>query len=63
MEALEAEVWGRFGRGGAPSDIDGELKPARGTAHGIVCRRWAAEKDSHHHHRTDIGGADDLVGA
>ena len=62
MEALEAEVWGRFGKGGAPSDIDGGLKLARGTAHGIVCRRWAAEKDSHHH-RADIGGADDLVGA
>ena len=62
MEALEAEVLGRFKRGGAPSDIDAELKLARGTAHDIVCRRWAEDKDSHHH-RADIGGADDLVGA
>lgn len=63
MEALEAEVWGRFRRGGAPSDIDDELKLARGTAHDIVCRHWAVDKDSHHHRGTDIGGADDLVGA
>ena len=63
MEALEAEVWSRFREGGVPSDIDDGLGLARGTAHDIVCHRWAVEKDSHHHHRTDIGGADDLIGA
>ena len=63
MEALEAEVWSRFRKGGVPSDIDGELKLARGTAHDIVCHHWAVDKDSHHHHRADIGGADDLIGS
>lgn len=62
MEALEAEVWSRFRKGGVPSDIDDELKLARGTAHDIVCHHWAVDKDSHHH-RADIGGADDLIGS
>ncbi len=62
MEALEAEVWGRFKRGGVPSDIDAELKLARGTAHDIIVNRWAVEKESHHH-GTEYGGDDDLIGA
>lgn len=62
MEALEAEVCGRFKRGGVPSDIDDELHLPRGTAHDIVCHHWAVEKDSHHH-GTEYGGDDDLIGA
>lgn len=63
MEALEAEVWGRFKRGGVPSDIDDELHLPRGTAHDIIVNRWAVEKESHHHHGTEYGGDDDLIGA
>lgn len=63
MEALEAEVWGRFKRGGVPSDIDDELHLPRGTAHDIVCHHWAVEKESNHHHGTEYGGDDDLIGA
>jgi hypothetical protein len=62
MEALEAEVWGRFRRGGVPSDIDDELHLPRGTAHDIVCHHWAVEKESRHH-GTEYGGDDDLIGA
>ena len=63
MEALEAEVWGRFRKGGVPSDIDDELHLPRGTAHDIIVNRWAVEKESHHHHGTEYGGDDDLIGA
>lgn len=49
MEALEAEVWGRFRKGGVPSDIDDELHLPRGTAHDIVCHHWAVEKALCHH--------------
>lgn len=63
MEALEAEVWGRFKRGGVPSDIDAELHLPRGTAHDIVCHHWAVDKESHHHRGTEYGGDDDLIGA
>lgn len=63
MEALEAEVWGRFRKGGVPSDIDDELHLPRGTAHDIIVNRWAVEKESHHHRGTEYGGDDDLIGA
>lgn len=63
MEALEAEVWGRFKRGGVPSDIDDELHLPRGTAHDIIVNRWAVEKEPHHHRGTEYGGDDDLIGA
>lgn len=63
METLEAEVWGRFRKGGVPSDIDDELHLARGTAHDIVCQHWAVDKDSYPRRWTDIGDADDLIGS
>ena len=62
MEAIEAAIAERFKKGAAPSDIDAELHLARGTAHDIVCHHWAVEKDPHHH-GTEYGGDDDLIGA
>lgn len=63
MLAVDAQVMAKFRDGAAPSDIDAELKLARGTAHDIIVNRWAVEKESHHHRGTEYGGGDDLIGA
>ncbi len=62
MLAVDAQVMAKFRDGAAPSDIDAELKLARGTAHDIIVNRWAEEKEPRHH-GTEYGGDDDLIGA